>query len=106
MKCGYLNQIMKVLMHYSPIVRKTGIDTTIFWGALYLTPIFWLTFFILDLLGFKWMWAIVCLIGLILSGSNTVGYYKCSGEQKAKLSNFIRDKGTEQIKNFFFSGSK
>jgi hypothetical protein len=50
------------------------------------------------------MWTIVCLISLILSGSNMIGYYKCSGEQKKKLSNFIMDKGTEQIKNLFLAG--
>lgn len=45
------------------------------------------------------MWAIVCLISLVLTGSNMVGYYKCSGEQKKKLSTFIFSRGTEQISN-------
>ena len=64
-----------------------------------MTPIFWAVFFVIDLIGFKWMWAIVCLISLVLTGSNMVGYYKCSGEQKKKLSNFIFTTGTEQISN-------
>ena len=51
----------------------------------------------MDVIGLKWMWAIVCLISLILSGSNMVGYYKCSGEQKKKFSNFFVNKGTEFI---------
>jgi hypothetical protein len=33
-----------------------------------------------------------------------VGYYKCSGEQKNKLSGFIYRKGTEQIQNLMMSG--
>ena len=33
-----------------------------------------------------------------------VGYYKCSGEQKNKLNNFIYTKGTEQIQNLVMSG--
>ena len=33
-----------------------------------------------------------------------VGYYKCSGEQKKKLENFIYTKGTEQIQNLVMGG--
>jgi hypothetical protein len=46
------------------------------------------------------MWAIACLISLVLTASNTIGYYKCSGEQKKKLSSFLVNRGTEQITNF------
>ena len=99
---------MKVLFFfiYFKIVRKTSVDTTIFWGSLYITPIFWLAFFVIDLIGIKWMWAISCLISLVLTGSNTVGYYKCSGEQKNKFSNFIFTKGTEQISNLLMGTKK
>ena len=38
------------------------------------------------------MWTLACLIGFILTGSNTFGYYKCSGEQKKRLQGFINDK--------------
>ena len=54
----------------------------------------------MDIIGFKLMWALVCLISLVLTGSNMIGYYKCSGEQKKKLSTFLVNKGTEQIANF------
>jgi len=50
------------------------------------------------------MWAIVCLISMVLSGSNMVGYYKCSGEQKSKVSNFLYSKGTAGISNLIMSG--
>jgi len=33
-----------------------------------------------------------------------VGYYKCSGEQKKKLTNFIYTAGTEQIQNLVMGG--
>lgn len=41
---------------------------------------------------------------MILSGSNMIGYYKCSGEQKKKLTDFIYTKGTEQIQNLVMGG--
>jgi len=48
-------------------VRKTSIDTTIFWFSLYITPIFWLIFFIIEFIGIKWMWVyFINLIFIIL----------------------------------------
>jgi hypothetical protein len=44
------------------------------------------------------------MISLILSGSNMLGYYYCSGEQKKKLNSFIYTKGAEQISNFMNAG--
>ncbi len=106
---GYSSLIMKVSIYYTynycNIVRKTSIDTSLFWSSIYVTPVFWGVFLILDIIGLKLMWAIACAISLILSGSNTVGYYKCSGEQSKKISNFIMTKGTEQISNMFASAA-
>ena len=76
-------------------VRARSIDTTIFWISLYATPIFWGIFFILELIGLKLMWTLACLIGFILTGSNTFGYYKCSGDQKKKIEGFLSDKTHE-----------
>jgi hypothetical protein len=45
------------------------------------------------------------MIALVLTGSNMVGYYKCSGEQKKKLSTFILSKGTEGISNFLMNNN-
>ena len=73
-------------------VKAKSIDTTIFWISLYITPVFWGVFFVLELIGLKLMWTLACLIGFILTGSNTFGYYKCSGEQKKRIQGFINDK--------------
>ncbi len=51
------------------------------------------------------MWALVCLISLVLTGSNMIGYYKCSGEQKKKVSSYLVNKGTEHLTNFFMGGA-
>ena len=75
--------------------REKSIDTTIFWLSLYAAPAFWGIFFILELIGLKLMWTLACLIGFILTGSNTFGYYKCSGDQKKKFEGFINDKTQE-----------
>ena len=75
--------------------RATSIDTTIFWGSLYITPVFWIVMTFIKLIGFKIMYFLECLIAFILTFSNTVGYYKCSGEQKKKLTSFLATKGQE-----------
>lgn len=75
--------------------RGRSIDTTVFWMSLYATPIFWGIFVILELIGLKFMWFLACLIGFILTFSNTFGYYKCSGEQKKKIKGLIANKTQE-----------
>ena len=46
-----------------------------------------------------------CLISFVLTFSNTIGYYKCSGEQKKKLTNFLAEKGQKGISNFLKFGA-
>ena len=73
--------------------RSGSIDSTIFWGSIYITPLFWGVFMIIEIISLDLMWFLVCLIAFVLTFSNTLVYYKCSGEQKKKLTNFIADKG-------------
>ena len=75
--------------------RATSIDTTIFWGSLYITPVFWIVMTFIKLISVKIMYFLECLIAFILTFSNTIGYYKCSGEQKKKLTSFLANKGQE-----------
>ncbi|MCQ2817005.1 MAG: DUF846 domain-containing protein [archaeon] len=86
--------------------RATSIDTTIFWGSLYITPLFWGVLTILNLIGLRLIWFLVCLIALVLTGSNTIGYYKCSGEQKKKLTSFFVDKGQAGLSKLMSYGAK
>lgn len=51
------------------------------------------------------MWAVACLISLVLSLSNTIGYYKCSGEQKKKFSSYIFSKGKDLIPTLLGTGN-
>ena len=85
--------------------RATSIDTTLFWSSLYIAPLFWGIFLIIELIGLSLMWFLVCLISFVLTFSNTIGYYKCSGEQKKKLTNFLAEKGQKGISNFLKFGA-
>ena len=85
--------------------RATSIDTTLFWTSLYIAPLFWGIFMIIELIGLSLMWFLVCLISFVLTFSNTIGYYKCSGEQKKKLTNFLAEKGQKGISTFLKFGA-
>ena len=85
--------------------RATSIDTTLFWASLYIAPLFWGIFLIIELIGLSLMWFLVCLISFVLTFSNTVGYYKCSGEQKKKLTNFLAEKGQKGFSTFLKFGA-
>ena len=76
-------------------VKARSIDTTIFWMSLYIAPAFWALFMFLELIGLKLMWFLACLIGFILTFSNTFGYYKCSKDQNKKITGFLKDKTQE-----------
>ena len=58
--------------------RATSIDTTLFWTSLYIAPLFWGIFLVIELIGLSLMWFFICLISFVLNFSNIVGYYKCS----------------------------
>jgi len=85
--------------------RATSIDTTLFWTSLYAAPCFWGVFLVIELIGLSLMWFLVCLISFVLTFSNTVGYYKCSGEQKKKISNFLAEKGQKGFSTFLKFGA-
>ena len=85
--------------------RASSLDTTLFWTSLYIAPIFWAIFLVIELIGLSLMWFLVCLISLVLTFSNTLGYYKCSGEQQKKISNFFAEKGQQGISKFLSLGA-
>ena len=85
--------------------RATSVDTTLFWTSLYIAPTFWAVFLVIELIGLSLMWFLVCLISFVLTFSNTIGYYKCSGEQKKKLTNFLAEKGQKGFSNILRFGA-
>ena len=85
--------------------RATSIDTTLFWSSLYIAPLFWGIFLIIELIGLSLMWFFFFFFSFVLTFSNTIGYYKCSGEQKKKLTNFLAEKGQKGLSNILTFGA-
>jgi len=61
-------------------------DSIVFWSTLYLTPVIWCILGITSV--FKPRWLLIVIVGLILSGANVVGYWKCQKDAKQKIKNF------------------
>ena len=61
-------------------------DSFVFWTWLYVTPVVWAVFAVLELLSFKPVWVMTAIICGVMSGTNFLGYYKCSKDQQNKLS--------------------
>ena len=84
--------------------KANSIDTTIFWMSLYIAPLFWAVFIFLEIIGLRIMWFLLCIISFILTFSNAFGYYKCSGDQKKKIKNFLSEKQNEGLNKIFKMG--
>ena len=57
---------------------------------LYLTPVAWIIFLILEIL--SPMWATLCIVNICLLSANVIGYYKCNKDHQGKLKGFVQDK--------------
>jgi hypothetical protein len=68
---------------------NNSFDKTVFWGVIYATPIVWGLLFIVGFFRLHFGWLIVVIVALTLSFSNVYGYWKCSSDQKVKLSHMI-----------------
>ena len=77
-------------------------DSYVFWTALYLTPLVWGFFFIVELFSFKFFWMVAISICFSLSFTNAQGYYYCRLDHKERLSEYIQERGM----NMFVGAAK
>lgn len=70
--------------------RVNPFDRSVFWTTLYAAPLVWGFFLIAALISFQFKWLLIVGIALALSSANVYGYYKCSGEQKARFQQMMQ----------------
>jgi hypothetical protein len=73
----------------------SAFDSRIFWGGLYLNPIFWILFFIIGLLRLKFEYLPIVVAALVMNTANIVGYMKCSSSAKNKMQSLM-EQGMKQ----------
>jgi hypothetical protein len=64
-------------------------DRHIFWLFLYGSPVVWGFFLFMDIITFKFFWAITSGVCFTLALTNAQGYYLCQREHKQKLTDYI-----------------
>jgi hypothetical protein len=68
-------------------------DSFIFWGGLYIWPLLWAVLFVVNLFSFSVDWLVLIVMALTFAGSNLAGYWKCSKDQKSKLTEQVTSWG-------------
>ena len=67
------------------------IDRGIFWYSLYFNDIAWVVLFLWEIIRLKFDWSFICLILIILTFTNSYGFYRSSNIQQ-KGTNFLINK--------------
>ena len=57
--------------------RITSIDSTIFWGAMWVSPLLWALSLVLGILKFNVAWVLIVVVALTLNGINLLGFIRC-----------------------------
>ena len=65
-------------------IKESNMDRRTFWISLYGFAGIWVILFIWECISFNFTWAFLCLIALIISGTNVVGFFRCSKIQQKK----------------------
>ena len=65
-------------------IKEPNIDRKTFWFSLYGFAGIWLILFIWECIMFNFTWAFLCLISLVISGTNVYGFFRCSKVQQQK----------------------
>ena len=65
-------------------IKESNMDRTTFWFSLYGFTGIWAILFIWECIRLNFTWAFLCLIALIISGTNVVGFFRCSKIQQKK----------------------
>ena len=65
-------------------IKEPNIDRKTFWFSLYGFAGIWLILFIWECIMFNFNWAFLCLISLVISGTNVYGFFRCSKVQQQK----------------------
>merc|ERR1712232_1274472 len=76
-------------------VNKT--DFAIFWGIVYIWPVFWILLLVYNLLSFEFNWVLLNVMLLAFALANFAGYWKCSKDAKKRTSQWVQSQGVRAV---------
>ena len=80
--------------------RDIGADkenSRLFWLLLYITPIVWAALLVFAFIKLNWSWLPLCIVGVVLNGSQFYGYYKCHSDYNEKLKADLIKRGVSSV---------
>jgi hypothetical protein len=80
----------------------SSIDSSFFWGALYLTPVVWSLLFIVGLLRLQFEYLPIVIAAIMMSFANIIGYMKCSNSAKKRVQGMMESgakQGSSMLEN-------
>lgn len=80
-------------------------DSSVFWGALYLTPVVWGLLLTVGLLRLKFEYIPVVVVAIVLNSANIYGYMNCSNSAKQKIRSFVEQGIKQTAMNALDNGS-
>jgi hypothetical protein len=78
-------------------------DSRVFWWSLYLFPVIWVVFGIVELIGLKITWLPAVFMCFSLTFANLAGYIRCDRDAKQKLQSAIGNRVQQGLLNSLFS---
>jgi len=64
------------------------VDRNVFWIVLYVWPLIWVVIAIINFLSFSFSWLVLVLLAFGFGMSNLIGFWKCSKDAKASMTNW------------------
>lgn len=67
------------------MAEVSPVDSRIFWGGLYLSPVMWALMLVVGLLRLQFEYLPLVVAALVLNFANIIGYMKCSSSAQQKM---------------------
>lgn len=80
-----------------PSETSSVLDKNVFWIGLYAFPVFWLLAAVSNFLSFSPNFFILNLMGLMFSGTNALGYTKCSRSGQQAVQNWAQNQVVKAV---------
>lgn len=71
----------------------SNVDSRMFWGGLYISPICWIVLLIVGLLRLQFEYLPIVIAALMLNFANIIGYIKCSSSAKNRVRSMMERGG-------------
>ena len=86
------------LTNIDPLIgNQNKIDSRVFWTCQYIMGFAWVAMAVVNFFVFSISNMTVCIVGAVLSITNTMGYIKCDKQHQKKMGSFLATKAKNNL---------